>query len=100
MRDAASRLSSGHDVESPHAELANLDVRHRCEAYDEQRQTLASDWNATVRAGCRVTLRQFAAKHGLKYETWRREYRRSATGAAVPDPKDRRRRKYAEYDPA
>ena len=64
-----------------------------------QRQTLASDWNATVRSGCRITLRQFAAKHGLKYETWRREYRRGATGAAVPDPKDRRRRKYAEYDP-
>ncbi len=65
----------------------------------EQRQTLASDWNAIVRAGCRVTLRQFAAKHGLKYETWRREYLRGATGAAVPDAKDRRRRKYAEYDP-
>ena len=64
-----------------------------------QRQTLASDWNATIRAGCRITLRQFAAKHGLKYETWRREYLRGATGAAVPDPKDRRRRKYAEYDP-
>ena len=64
-----------------------------------QRQILASDWNATIRAGCRVTLRQFAAKHGLKYETWRREYLRGATGAAVPDPKDRRRRKYAEYDP-
>ena len=65
----------------------------------EQRQTLASDWNAIVRAGCRITLRQFAAKHGLKYETWRREYHRGAIGAAVPDPKDRRRRKYAEYDP-
>ena len=64
-----------------------------------QRQTLASDWNALVRAGCRVTLRQFAAKHGLKCETWRREYLRGATGAAVPDPKDRRRRRYAEYDP-
>ena len=63
------------------------------------RQTLASDWNAIIRAGCRITLRQFAAKHGLKYETWRREYLRGATGAAVPDPKDRRRRKYAEYDP-
>ena len=63
------------------------------------RQTLASDWNAIVRAGCRITLRQFAAKHGLKYETWRREYLRGATGAAVPDPKDRRRRRYAEYDP-
>ena len=65
----------------------------------EQRQTLASDWNELVRAGCRVTLRQFAARHGLRYETWRREYLRGATGAAVPDPKDRRRRKYAEYDP-
>ena len=64
-----------------------------------QRQTLASDWNAIVRAGCRITLRQFAARHGLKCETWRREYLRGATGAAVPDPKDRRRRKYAEYDP-
>ena len=62
-----------------------------------QRQILASDWNALVGAGCRVTLRQFAAKHGLKHETWRREYMRGATGAAVPDPKDRRRRKYAEY---
>ena len=57
-----------------------------------QRQTLASDWNATVRAGCRITMRQFAAKHGLKCETWRREYLRGAIGVAVPDPKDRRRR--------
>ena len=65
----------------------------------EQRQTLAADWNATVNAGCRVALRQFAAKHGLRYETWRREYMRGATGAAVPDPKDGRRRMYAEYDP-
>ena len=64
-----------------------------------QRQTLASDWNAIVNAGCRITLRQFAAKHGLRHETWRREHLRGATGAAVPDPKDRRRRKYAEYDP-
>ena len=64
-----------------------------------QRQTLASDWNAIVRAGCRITLRQFAAKHGLKPETWRREYHRGAVGVAVPDPKDRRRRRYAEYDP-
>ena len=64
-----------------------------------QRQTLASDWNALVNAGCRITLRQFAAKHGLRYETWRREYLRGATGIAVPDPKDRRRRRYAEYDP-
>ena len=35
----------------------------------DQRQTLASDWNELVRAGCRVTLRKFAAKHGLRYET-------------------------------
>jgi len=65
----------------------------------EQRQTLASDWNAIIRAGCRITLRQFAARHGLKYETWRREYHRGATGAAVPDPRDWRRRMYSEYDP-
>ena len=65
----------------------------------EQRLTLAADWNELIRAGCRVTIRQFAAKHGLRPETWRREYNRGATGVAVPDPKDRRRRKYAEYDP-
>lgn len=35
----------------------------------EQRQILAADWNELVRAGCRATLRQFAAKHGLRYET-------------------------------
>ena len=65
----------------------------------EQRQILAADWNELIRTGCRITLRQFAAKHGLRYETWRREYNRGATGAAVPDSRDRRRRKYAEYDP-
>ena len=65
----------------------------------EQRQTLAADWNELIRAGCRITLRQFAAKHGLRYETWRREYHRGASGLAVPDAKDRRRRKYTEYDP-
>ena len=65
----------------------------------EQRQTLAADWNDIIRAGRRVTLRQFAAKHGLRYETWRREYNRGAAGEAVPDARDRRRRKYAEYDP-
>lgn len=51
----------------------------------EPRQTLASDWNELIRAGCRVTLRQFAAKHGLRCETWRREYRRGAAGESVPD---------------
>jgi len=65
----------------------------------EQRLTLAADWNELIRAGCRITMRQFAAKHGLRYETWRREYNRGAVGAAIPDPRDRRRRKYAEYDP-
>ena len=44
-------------------------------------------------------MRQFAAKHGLRCETWRREYRRGAVGESVPDDRDRRRRKYAEYDP-
>ena len=65
----------------------------------EQRQTLGADWNRIINAGCRITLRQFAAKHGLRYETWRREYLRGATGFAIIDPKDRRRRKYCEYDP-
>ena len=65
----------------------------------EQRLTLAADWNGLIRAGCRITLRQFAAKHGLRHETWRREYNRGAVGAAVPDARDRRRRMYAEYDP-
>ena len=65
----------------------------------EQRLTLAADWNKIINSGCRITLRQFAAKHGLRYETWRREYLRGATGFAIPDPKDRRRRKYCEYDP-
>ena len=35
----------------------------------EQRQTPAADWNELVRAGRRITLRRFAAKHGLRYET-------------------------------
>lgn len=65
----------------------------------EQRQTLGADWNKIINSGCRITLRQFAAKHGLRYETWRREYLRGATGFAIADPKDRRRRKYCEYDP-
>lgn len=65
----------------------------------EQRLALAADWNGLVGAGRRVTVRQFAARHGLRPETWRREYHRGATGVAVPDPGDRRRRRYAEYDP-
>ena len=65
----------------------------------EQRQTLSADWNELIRAGRRITMRQFAAKHGLNFETWRREYHRGAEGAAVPDDRDKRRRKYAEYDP-
>ena len=65
----------------------------------EQRQTLAADWNGLVRAGRRTTIRQFAARHGIRPETWRREYHRGAAGIAIPDPKDRRRLLYAEYDP-
>lgn len=64
-----------------------------------QRQILAADWNELIRTGRRITIRQFAAMHGLKPETWRREYHRGAIGIAIPDPKDRRRRKYSEYDP-
>ena len=65
----------------------------------EQRQTLAADWNDLVRAGRSITIRRFAARHGISSETWRREYHRGATGLAIPDTKDRRRRKYCEYDP-
>lgn len=57
-------------------------------------QSSESNWKGKV-----SRWRTEAKKHGLKYETWRREYLRGATGAAVPDPKDRGRRKYAEYDP-
>ena len=64
-----------------------------------QRQTSAADWNGLVNAGCRVTIRPFAARHDLRPETWRREYLRGATGAAVPAPGDRRRRKHAEHGP-
>ena len=49
----------------------------------EQRQTLAADWSTTIGAGCRATIRQLVARHGLRPETWHREYHRSATGAAV-----------------
>mgnify|MGYP004664939335 FL=1 len=65
----------------------------------EQRQTLATDWNDLVRTGRSITIRRFAARHGINSETWRREYHRGATGLAISDPKDRRRRKYCEYDP-
>ncbi|MGN0852836.1 MAG: hypothetical protein ACI4Q3_05620, partial [Kiritimatiellia bacterium] len=36
-----------------------------------RRQTLAAGRNDPVRAGCRITLRQFAARHGLRHATWR-----------------------------
>lgn len=65
----------------------------------EHRLTLVADWNELIRTGYRVTIRQFAAKHDLRPETWRRKYHRGTIGAAVPNPKDRRRRKYVEYDP-
>ena len=87
----SQRKDAMRNYTTQHVPGTHLNFNHR--------QILASDWNAIVRAGGRITLRQFAAKHGLKCETWRREYLRGATGAAVPDPKDRRRRKYAEYDP-
>ena len=87
----SQRKDAVRNYTTQHVPGAHLNFIHR--------QTLASDWNAIIKAGCRITLRQFAAKHGLKYETWRREYHRGAVGVAVPDPKDRRRRKYAEYDP-
>ena len=76
--------------------VRNYAIQHVPGAYlnFSRRQILASDWNALIRAGSRITLRRFAARHGLKYETWRRKYLRGATGTAVPAPKDTRRRKY------
>lgn len=65
----------------------------------EQRQTLAADWNGLARAGRRITVRQFAARHGLRPETCRHEYHQGATGVAAQNPRDRQRRRYAEYDP-
>ena len=76
-------------------------IRHEPGApltYD-QRLKLDAEWNRLVKAGCRVTLRGFALPHGLAEETWGRECLRGATGAAIRDPKDARRRIYAEYDP-
>lgn len=65
----------------------------------DTRQRLAADWNRAIREGRRVSLRAFAKAHGLAYETWRREYGRGRTAADVPDPRNRRRRIYGEYDP-
>lgn len=65
----------------------------------DHRLTLAADWNPLARAGCPITIRQFAARHGIRPETWRREYLRGAMGCTIPDKRDRRRRIYAEYDP-
>jgi len=63
------------------------------------RLMLAADRNRLIRAGRPVTFRQFAARHGLGPETWRRECHRGAMGCTIPDRRDRRRRKHAEHDP-
>ena len=55
-----------------------VEVEKGCSEEKEQRQTLAADWNRIINAGCRMTLRQFAANHSIAYETWRREYLRIA----------------------
>ena len=60
------------------------------------RAVLLANTSALTR---RVSLRAFAKAHGLAYETWRREYGRGRTAADVPDPRNRRRRIYGEYDP-
>lgn len=64
-----------------------------------ERQTLARDFNRLVVAGAKISMRKFAQNHGLHHETWRREYARGATGMAVRDSHDRRRRLWCEYDP-
>lgn len=63
------------------------------------RLILARDWNRLLEVARKPSMRGFALEHGLAPATWFREYWRGATGFAVPDERDRRRRIYCEYDP-
>lgn len=60
------------------------------------REKLARAWNAYVRNLIPISIRRFAALHGLPYETWRRELKRGATGPIV---RRNGRLEYPEYDP-
>jgi len=52
-------------------------------------------WNNYINHCYRISLRQFALKHGVPYETWRREYNRGATYKTI---RNGNRWIYAEYD--
>lgn len=54
---------------------AHLDYNHRL--------TLQTAWNRYIEGNYRISLKKFAALHGLTNETWRREYHRGAAGATV-----------------
>ena len=58
-------------------------------------ETLGTAWNGYIRRCARISLRRFAAVHGVPYETWRREYGRGAAGRTI---RSGNRWIYAEYD--
>lgn len=59
-----------------------------------QRKTLEQAWNAYIRGCYRISIRSFAANHGLSAETWRRELARGATSQMV---KTGNKWRYPEY---
>ena len=61
------------------------------------RQILERDWNDRVEHGPMPTIRGFAHDHGIKYETWRREFNRGKTGESIPNPNKPGRWIYATY---
>lgn len=62
---------------------------------ERELETLGTAWNGYVRRCARISIRRFAALHGVPYETWRREY---ARGAAHRPIRNGNRWTYAEYD--
>lgn len=58
-------------------------------------ETLGTAWNGYINRCNRISLRRFAALHGVAYETWRREYNR---GAAYKTIRNGNTWIYAEYD--
>ena len=62
---------------------------------DREREMLGQAWNNYINGGHPISLRKFAANHGVPLETWRREYCR---GAAHRPIRNGNRWIYAEYD--
>ena len=58
-------------------------------------EQLAMAWNGYINRCCKISLRAFAANHGIAYETWRREYNRGAVHKTI---RNGNRWIYAEYD--